>query len=427
VHVVPLSDNTAADGPAEGEGVEERLRRLEAVTDVALSRLGVDELLPELLDRVRDLLGTDTAAVLLMDNDGQFLVATAARGIEEEVRQGSRVPLGRGFAGRVAAERHPVIIADVTPATVVNPVLLIKGVRSMLGVPLLDGAEVLGVLHVGTLTPRTFTSRDVTLLEQAADRAALAIRAGRSRADEAAAGALQRSLAPQQLPAFPGLDLAARYVPGSLSGVGGDWYDVFALPGGRIGLTIGDVMGHGLRAATVMGRLRSALRAYALEFGDPATVIERLDRSIQHFEPGQTATVVYAVFDPQAGTVRLATAGHMPPVVSTPGSRAELVDLAAELMLGVEPGVRRHTVEVELAQGGLFCLFTDGLVERRGQDLDDSLERLRRALNPEVSSAEAACADVMSDLIGSDRTEDDVALLVVRRAEPPRGLVPRSL
>jgi serine phosphatase RsbU (regulator of sigma subunit) len=403
------------DPPGTPDSAQERLRRLEAVTDVALSRLDVDELLPELLERVRDLLSTDTSAVLLLDESGQFLVASAARGIEEEVRQGSRVPLGRGFAGRVAAERRPVIIEDVTPSTVVNPVLLLKGVRSMLGVPLLAGNRLLGVLHVGTLSPRVFTDEDVNLLEQVADRAATAIRAGRARTDEAAAASLQRSLAPKQLPAFAALDLGARYVPGSLSGVGGDWYDVFPLSDGLVGITMGDVMGHGLRAATVMGRLRSALRAYALETEDPASVLERLDRQLQHFEPGEMGTVLYAVLDPRSGELRLGSAGHPLPVLAPPGGPAELVDLPADVMLGVERDVRRHTHQVTIPDGGLLCLFTDGLVERRTGDMEEDLERLRRVLSAEVVSAEIACADVMASLIGDNSAEDDVALLILRR------------
>jgi putative methionine-R-sulfoxide reductase with GAF domain len=409
------------DPPAGDDNLQERLRRLEAVTDIALSRLDVGELLPELLERVRDLLATDTAAVLLMDESEQFLVATAARGIEEEVRQGSRVPLGRGFAGRVAAERRPVIIEDVSPATVVNPVLLLKGVRSMLGVPLLAGDQVLGVLHVGTLSPHAFTEEDVSLLEQVADRAATAIRGSRARADEAAAETLQRSLAPQQLPAFAGLDLGARYVPGSLSGVGGDWYDVFPLPDGLIGITMGDVMGHGLRAATVMGRLRSALRAYALETDDPASVLERLDRKIQHFEPGEMGTVLYAVLDPRSGALRIGSAGHPPPVLVPPGGSAHVVDLPAGLMLGVEGDVHRRTHRLSIPAGGLLCLFTDGLVERRNGDLDLALERLREVLGSRVVSAESACADVMASLVGDNPAEDDVALLILRRVDENTG------
>jgi serine phosphatase RsbU (regulator of sigma subunit) len=399
--------------PAPGEGVGERLRRLEAITDVTLSRLDLDEFVDELLDRVRDLIGADTAAVLLMDESGDFLVATYARGLEEEVLQGSRVPLGRGFAGKVAATRRPVTIS-VTPSTVVNPVLLMKGVRSMLGVPLLAGDEVLGVLHVGTLEHHEFTADDIELLEQAADRTAQTIRNERARADRVAALALQRTIAPQALPSLPGLEMAARYVPSSVAGVGGDWYDVFPLPDDRLAIVIGDVMGHGLRAATVMGHLRGALRAYAIEDEDPSSVLSRLDREILHFERGQTATAVYAILDPVGQALHLSSAGHIPPLFVRREAEAVWLDEGRDLLLGARRDAERRTASIELpADGWTLALFTDGLVERRHVELDDTLEELRRVISVPAASPDALCARVMAELIGDNSLDDDVALLVV--------------
>jgi signal transduction histidine kinase len=153
----------------------ERLRRLQLVTDAALSHLDLDQLLAELLTRIRDVLDADTAVVLLCDELRSELVARAAIGLEEEVELGVRIPVGRGFAGRIAAERRPIVLDDVDRAEVLNPILREKGVKSMAGVPLVFGNEVLGVLHVGTLTPREFTKDDIELLEVVADRVALAI------------------------------------------------------------------------------------------------------------------------------------------------------------------------------------------------------------------------------------------------------------
>ena len=153
----------------------DRLRRLQAVTDAALAHLSLDDLLEELLLRIRDALESDTAAFLLLDDTGTELVARAAKGIEEEVEQGVRIPVGKGFAGRIAARRTPVILDDVDHADVLNPILREKGIKSMLGVPLLIHDQVLGVLHVGTLTPRKFNAEDVDLLEVVAARAAVAI------------------------------------------------------------------------------------------------------------------------------------------------------------------------------------------------------------------------------------------------------------
>jgi signal transduction histidine kinase len=154
----------------------ERLRRLQAITDVALAHLTLDELLNELLVRIRDALDADTAAVLLLDETGKVLVARAAKGIEEEVERGVRIPVGKGFAGRIAARRRPVVLDDVDHADVLNPILREKGIKSMAGVPLIAHDNLLlGVVHVGTLTPREFTRSDVELLEVVAQRVAVAI------------------------------------------------------------------------------------------------------------------------------------------------------------------------------------------------------------------------------------------------------------
>jgi signal transduction histidine kinase len=149
------------------------------VTDVALSALSLDELMPEVLTRTRDLFGADTAAILMVDEETQELVARAAVGIEEEVEQGVRIPIGGGFAGRVAATRRPIRLDDVDHADVLNPLLRQKGIKSLLGVPLIVEDEVLGVLHVGTLVPRIFTRYDEELLALVASRVGLAIERAR--------------------------------------------------------------------------------------------------------------------------------------------------------------------------------------------------------------------------------------------------------
>jgi len=152
-----------------------RLQDLQAITDAALAHLDLDRLLEELLHRIREILEVDTCAILLLDEGTNELVARAAVGIEEEVERGVRIPVGGGFAGRVAAERSPVVLPDVDHTDVLNPILLEKGVKTLLGVPLHVEGSVLGVLHVGSLRPRQFEEDDVDLLQLVADRAALAI------------------------------------------------------------------------------------------------------------------------------------------------------------------------------------------------------------------------------------------------------------
>jgi len=396
----------------EPEPVETRLRDIQSITDAALSRLDDHELLSELLDRTRGILGADTAVVLLLDPSSEQLVATAAAGLEEEVSQGVRIPVGRGFAGRIAAEGRPLIVDHVDSTTVLNPILWARGIQSMVGAPMVAGGKVIGVLHVGSLTPRQFTSHDTELLQLAADRAALAVRSMMAQADNAAAAALQRSLVPAALPDVAGMDLAARYIPGS-GGVGGDWYDVFTLPSGELCAVIGDVAGSGLPAAVIMGRMRSALRAYALETPDPGEVLDRLDRGMQHFEPGALATVLYAVIDPSLDRMRVCLAGHFPPVIAQPGKPAVLAPAAAGLMIGVVPGERRPVTTMALAPGTLLCLYTDGLIEHPGQVIDDGLARLCQAVV--AGPAETACTTVMGALVGSQAARDDIAVLMLRR------------
>ena len=160
--------------PAEGASTT-ALSKLQAVTDAALAHLSLDALLNELLERIRDALEADTSALLMLDEEQGDLVARAAKGLEEEVEQGTRIPFGKGFAGRIAATRDVVMIEDVDHSYVLNPILREKGVKSLLGAPLLVGERVLGVVHVGTLTPRLFTPDDVELLRVVSSRAAIAI------------------------------------------------------------------------------------------------------------------------------------------------------------------------------------------------------------------------------------------------------------
>jgi sigma-B regulation protein RsbU (phosphoserine phosphatase) len=394
------------------DAAEDRLRDIQSITDAALSRLDDADLLAELVERARDVLQADTAAVLLLDDSSQYLVATAAAGLEEEVRQGVRIPVGRGFAGRIAAERRPVILDRVDHTTVLNPILMAKGIRSLMGVPLVAGGQLLGVMHVGSLAGRRFTSDDTELLQLAGDRAATAVKSMTNQADRLAAAALQRGLLPSALPAVRGAEMAARFVAGQ-GVVGGDWYDAFSLPSGELCLAVGDVAGSGLRAAVIMGRMRSALRSYALDTSDPAEVLARLDRKIQHFEPDALATVLYGVFDKTLDRVHLSSAGHLPPVVALPGQPAELADIPSDLMIGVAPDAPRRVTAVKMPPGAVLCLCTDGLVERKEYPLDEGLARLCQALP--ADQPEAGCAAVMAAMVGADPARDDIALLIFQR------------
>lgn len=385
---------------------------MEAVTDVALSRLDVADMLEELLSWARDLLETDTAVILLLDPHARQLVATAAKGLEAEVRQGVRIPVGAGFAGSIAQTRRPVVVGNVTPADVVNPILLETGVRSLLGVPIFAAGDVVGVLHVGTFTHRRFSTDDIQLLQLVADRAGIAGHIRSAKAEQQAALSLQRSLLPPQLPSLAGLGMSARYVPGHEFGVGGDWYDVFTLPSGWTGLVIGDVSGHGLASAVVMGRVRSALRAYALVSDDPAQVLTMLDRKVRHFEAGSLTTALYAMIAPDRSAVRLSSAGHLPPVLAVPGHPTVLLDVPVNAPLGIGHTPRRTTTDLVLAPQSLLLCYTDGLVERRDQVIDVGLKDLVNAVK--ADDPHSVCSAVMSE-VAQDPATDDIAVLAVRR------------
>lgn len=399
---------------ADQDDAEDRLRKIEAINDAALAHMTTEALYDELLVRARDLLETDTATLLLLDRSARQLLATAAVGIEEEVRQGARVPVGRGFAGRIAATRRPLVLDHVDASTVVNPLLWERGLRALAGVPLIVEGDLLGVLHVGTVTPRRFTDDDLSLLQMVADRLALAAHTRVSMVERAAAEALQRSLLPAVLPALPGLSFAARYIPGAESGVGGDWYDVFDLPGDRVGIVMGDVVGHGLGAAVVMGRLRSALRAYALDVDDPYQVLSKLHRKATHFEGGAMATVCYAVVEPDRRHLTFALAGHPPPILAVPGQAVTFAGEPAGTPIGF-PHHDSHctNTRVPLAPGAVLCFYTDGLVEERESTIDVGMARLTEAVVP--ADPETVCTRIMARMVGARPAQDDIALLVMRR------------
>jgi phosphoserine phosphatase RsbU/P len=412
----PVPGETAAAVADSPEAVLDKLRDIQSLADAALSQLDPASLLDELVKRVKGVLQADTATVLLLEPGSTHLVAMAASGLEEEVRQGTRVPVGRGFAGTVAARRKPVILNRVDATNVVNPILLDTGIRSLIGAPLMAAGEVIGVLHVGTLTERKFTSHDADLLQLAADRAAMAVQLVSAEVDRAAATALQRSLVPSAFPTVAGLDMGGRYVPGS-GKIGGDWYDVFRLPSGEVCAVIGDVAGTGLKAAVTMGRMRSALRSYALETSHPAEILSRLDRKIQYFEPGALATVLCAVFEPSLEVVRISSAGHLPPILAHPDEAAEPVDSANDVLIGLVPAADRQATTLSFPPGTLLCLYTDGLVERRDRFLDEGIDRLAGAVT--ARHPEVACAAAMAAMSDFTPHTDDIALLMLRRRPEP--------
>jgi hypothetical protein len=385
---------------------------LSSAVEVAHGDGESDQLLNQLADSVREIFGADTAAVLLLEEGGTALVARAASGIEEEVRQGARIPVGKGFAGRVAELKRPIVLDKVDPSTTVNPLLQEKGIRTMLGTPLLDNDKVIGVLHVGSLTDQRFGPADSDLIEVVAASVAETVQSYSLATERAAAELLERGLMPTALPFCPGLEFAARYAPTDRA-VGGDWYDAFVLPTGELWVVTGDVAGHGLRGAVIMGRVSSALRSYALLGLSPAEVLELLDRRLQHFEPGWMVTVVCASSKPPFDQFLVSCAGHPAPVLAPLAGPAEYANVVVDPPLGVVSDLRRNLTDLALPEQGVLLLYTDGLIERRGEDLAAGLSRLLGAV--EAADPEFLCARVMQRLVGQSTPEDDIALLAMRR------------
>jgi anti-sigma regulatory factor (Ser/Thr protein kinase) len=223
---------------------------------------------------------------------------------------------------------------------------------------------------------------------------------------------LQRSLLPDRLPQLPGMRIAARYLPGGAD-VGGDWYDAIPLEDGRVGLAMGDVVGHGLGAASLMGQLRHAARAYALEGHSPPAVLDRLDKLVRSLEGAQMATLLYVVVDPDMRTLHFASAGHVPPLVVGPDARTQFLEAAPNPPLGVFESAAHAELTFELEPGSTVVLYTDGLVEERGVSIDSGLEALRRVAE-HPGDPEELCDHIVDSMLAIHPANDDIAVLAVQ-------------
>ena len=400
------------DARAEAETALDELRALQEIADAALAHLDLDQMLTEVLERLRKTLSADTAAILLLDTESDELVARAARGLEEEVERGTRVPVGQGFAGRIAAVREVVEVPDLSKIEVVNPILRQKGIKSMLGAPLIAAGEVRGVVHVGTLTPRMFTGRDARLLGLAGDRIAMALDHSRLVRERDVALSLQQTLLPDRLPEIPGLTLASRYRPGQGGLVGGDWYDAVPLPNGGVGLAMGDVVSRGIRAASVMGQLRHVLRTRAMEGDSPVEVVEYLAEMVRGLDRREMVTLFYMTLGSSGREATYVCAGHPPALVVSDGN-GRFLDEVRGVPLGAIAHPRYEEGRTRLDRDSLILLYTDGLIERRDRPIDQGMERIREVALAVGPGADEVCRALSDELI-DDAAEDDVALLVAR-------------
>jgi PAS domain S-box-containing protein len=439
---------------ANAERAHHRLALLNDVGVRLADLLDVRRIAEELADAVVPAFGDYAGVALLRDvARGGDLPATphtgitpvvllGAAGVRETPQSRARLGIGEPISFPQASLFETVLRTGVprllaTPGEIAGSTFpgdprielsLEMGAHSMVVVPLRAHGTVFGLLVASRAAGREpFDGDDLTLAVEIADRAAAGLDNARLYAREReGALMLQRSLLPQTVPEPVGVTLAFRYVPGS-SGqeVGGDWFDVIPLAGGRLALVVGDVMGHGLRAAVTMGRLRTAVRTLAPLDMPPGKLLRHLndvadDLALAHDEP-LMATCVYAVYDPATRRCAVAKAGHLPPLLVPPDPTAGVhrLDLPSGAPLGVG-GVEFEGVEFEVPDGTVLVLYTDGLVETRGEDLSTGIARLCRRLAHRHESLEDAC-DALLDGLDLGHEPDDVALLMARLGGMPRG------
>ncbi|MFJ9643394.1 SpoIIE family protein phosphatase [Streptomyces sp. HUAS TT3] len=332
-----------------------------------------------------------------------------------------KIPAGTVYEQVIAAGRPMNLYRSDIPTLIPDPrAEPLRAYLATLGsarlIPLVARGSVLGAVTVTRLASREpFDEQDCILIDEVVARAALNIDNARMYTNQRrAALTLQRSLSNSALPRVTGLELTGRYLPASDHDVGGDWYDVIQLSGGRTGLVIGDVMGHGIHAAAVMGQLRTAVRTLARHGVPPAQLLRSLDAVVADLGEDEMATCVYAVHDPASGGCTIARAGHPPPAVAAPGGQVTFLDGPPGTPLGTG-GREFRTEEVALPPGSLLVLYTDGLIEARDRDLDQGMAQLGRVLRDPDVPLDRLCDAILTRLLPT-APQDDVALLLARTA-----------
>ncbi|MFF8848095.1 SpoIIE family protein phosphatase [Streptomyces sp. NPDC015127] len=297
------------------------------------------------------------------------------------------------------------------------------GIHSLITVPLQTRETVLGMVDFWRSERKRFTPDDLAFAEELAARAAVAVdNARRYTREHTMAVTLQRSLLPRGLPEQSALDVAYRYLPAQ-AGVSGDWFDVIPLPGARVALVVGDVVGHGLHAAATMGRLRTAVHNFCALDLAPDELLSHVDELVARIDEAGTAegeseavtgaTCLFAIYDPVSGHCTVARAGHPGPAVVHPDGSVTFPEVPVSPPLGLGSGLPIETAELHLPEGSRLALYTDGLVEDRDRDIDVGLELLKNALAHPDQTPEQACQAVLDALL-PDRPRDDIALMVAR-------------
>lgn len=403
---------------AAEEAARARLEKLHAITETALANLRLEDGLQRMLAIVVDAVDADLGAVVLYDDDSRDFRLKAV--IDDDADVHLAVPVEP--EGTIL---HKVLDGESVRAEGLSGSLVPPhpqgAVGYVLAVPLRVSGSVLGWLHVGCRSgaPREGDLADADLVRLAAEQIAVAVdRARLFEREHRIAETLQRSLLPERLPELPGVALAARYLPGSGEAqVGGDWFEVVELPDGRIAAAVGDVVGSGVRAAAAMGQFRNAMRALALEGLSSSRMLERLG-DLATGLGREFATAFTLLLDPTTGMIRYSSAGHPPALVLRVDGSTVFLDAANSTPLGVEPGTAYPEAAYPLEQGDTLVLYTDGLIERRGESLDVGFERLRSVAHGQ-GDVEALVARLIEGLVRAGDREDDIAVLALRFLSRP--------
>jgi GAF domain-containing protein len=398
-------DAERAQAGAESAG--DVLARLTAITDAARGVAGQGALVGALAGAAARAFGVPSAVIDLLDEQG-VLHRRAAVGPAAAVAPGP-LAAGEGFAGAVLTSGGVHSVADLPSGGNDVAALATAGLRAALGAPLAVGGRPIGVIVVADTEPREWTPVDAELLEQAADRLAIAITQEQANENQRTiADTLQHALLPTRLPSSTGLRLAGRYRPAE-NRIGGDWYDVFALADGRVGIAVGDVVGHGIAAAAAAVRLRHFVRGYVLRGHAPGEVVCALNRLVVHERDAAFSSMVYAEIDPRSGRMRWASAGHMPPVLLRDGG-VQVLAPAGGSLLGAMPLDPWPEREDRLVAGDRVVLYTDGLVEQPGETLDEGIEAIFGSVGAQVSDPDELADALLA--VRPDPGRDDAAVLI---------------
>jgi serine phosphatase RsbU (regulator of sigma subunit) len=365
-------------------------------------------------------LGADAATVGLLDDRTTF-TAMASVGVPDGLipRWSTHDVSNSPQVRDLLSQRRPVVVTSLADrdARFPDSTRTDDTFHASATLPLVTGGSLVGVLAYAWRQPRTFDEHDLAYLSAIASNAATAIdRSQLLVRTNQVAETLQRALMPEAVVAGAGWDVASRYVP-AIEGthVGGDWYDGFRAADGRLVLVLGDVAGKGVRAAAVMGAVRSAVRAYARREPTPSTVLAHLDDYFAAFKPEEMVTCALVVLTPDTGDLIYASAGHLPPLI-VDGHSVRWLDRATTPPLGANTGVQRLQAHDRVEDGEVLLLFTDGLVERRDQDIYESLDRLGAAAGRlTVDDLADATHELIQELAHPAKVVDDTALLALRR------------